>query len=122
MVDEPETPEIAIREAVVNAVMHRVYNPQVQGRQVQVDIYPDREEINNPGGLWGDRTLENLDENRSTTRNPALANLLSHLPSPGGSSPCCGEPGQRHPENEAGDAAPRTSPTLTPSPCHQPRR
>ncbi|MEH0147976.1 ATP-binding protein [Corynebacterium sp. Q4381] len=86
MVDEPEIPEIAIREAVVNAVMHRDYNPQVQGRQVQIDIYPDRVEINNPGGLWGDRTVENLDENRSTTRNPALANLLSHLPSPGGSS------------------------------------
>lgn len=86
MVDEPEIPEIAIREAVVNAVMHRDYNPQVQGRQVQIDIYPDRVEINNPGGLWGDRTLENLDENRSTTRNPSLANLLSHLPSPGGSS------------------------------------
>lgn len=86
MVDEPEIPEIAIREAVVNAVMHRDYNPQVQGRQVQIDVYPDRVEINNPGGLWGDRTVENLDENRSTTRNPALANLLSHLPSPGGSA------------------------------------
>lgn len=86
MVDEPEIPEIAIREAVVNAIMHRDYNPQVQGRQVQIDVYPDRIEINNPGGLWGDRTVENLDENRSTTRNPALANILSHLPSPGGSA------------------------------------
>lgn len=86
MVDEPEIPEIAIREAVVNAVMHRDYNPQVQGRQVQIDVYPDRVEINNPGGLWGDRTVDNIDENRSTARNPYLANLLSHLPTPNGSA------------------------------------
>lgn len=86
MVDEPEIPEIALREAIVNAVMHRDYSPQVQGRQVQVDIYPDRVEINNPGGLWSDRTLENLDEPRSSTRNEALANLLSNLPTPSGSS------------------------------------
>ncbi|OFT77943.1 hypothetical protein HMPREF3104_00525 [Corynebacterium sp. HMSC30G07] len=86
MIDEPEIPEIAIREAVVNAVMHRDYNPQVLGRQVQIDIYPDRVEINNPGGLWGDRTVDNIQENRSTARNQYLANLLSHLRTPGGSS------------------------------------
>lgn len=85
MVDEPEIPEIALREAVVNAVMHRDYSPQVQGRQVQIDIFPDRVEVNNPGGLWGDRTLDNLEENRSMSRNPALANLLSNLPTPSGS-------------------------------------
>lgn len=86
MIDEPEIPEITIREAVVNAVMHRDYSPQVQGRQVQVDVYPDRVEINNPGGLWGDRTVENLDENRSASRNKYLSNLLSNLPTPNGSA------------------------------------
>lgn len=86
MIDELEIPEIALREAIVNAVMHRDYSPQVQGRQVQVDVYPDRVEINNPGGLYGDRTVENLDENRSTARNPQLAVLLSYLRTPNGSS------------------------------------
>lgn len=85
MIDEPEIPGIVLREAIVNAVMHRDYSPQVQGRQVQVDVYPDRVEIKNPGGLWGDRTLQNLDEPTSMSRNEALANLLSHLPTPGGS-------------------------------------
>jgi len=85
MIDEPEIPGIVLREAIVNAVMHRDYSPQVQGRQVQVDVYPDRVEIKNPGGLWGDRTLRNLDEPTSMSRNEALANLLSHLPTPGGS-------------------------------------
>lgn len=82
MIDVPEIPEIALREAIVNAAMHRDYHPMVQGRQIAVDVYPDRVEINSPGGLWGDRTLDNLDENRSTTRNPRLANLLSNLPTP----------------------------------------
>lgn len=85
MVDEPEIPEIALREAIVNAVMHRDYSPQVQGRQVQIDVYPDRVEVNSPGGLWSDRTLDNIDENRSVSRNPSLANLLSNLPTPSGS-------------------------------------
>jgi len=85
MVDEPEIPEIALREAIVNAVMHRDYSPQVQGRQVQIDIYPDRVEVNNPGGLWSDRTVDNIDESRSVSRNPSLANLLSNLPTPSGS-------------------------------------
>ena len=85
MVDEPEIPEIALREAIVNAVMHRDYSPQVQGRQVQVDVYPDRVEVNSPGGLWSDRTVDNIDENRSVSRNPSLANLLSNLPTPSGS-------------------------------------
>ncbi|MDK8663516.1 ATP-binding protein [Corynebacterium coyleae] len=85
MVDEPEIPEIALREAIVNAAMHRDYSPQVQGRQVQVDVYPDRVEVNSPGGLWGDRTEDNIDENRSVSRNPSLANLLSNLPTPSGS-------------------------------------
>lgn len=85
MVDEPEIPEIALREAIVNAVMHRDYSPQVQGRQVQVDVFPDRVEVNSPGGLWSDRTVDNIDENRSVSRNPLLANLLSNLPTPSGS-------------------------------------
>lgn len=85
MVDEPEIPEIALREAIVNAVMHRDYSPQVQGRQVQIDVYPDRVEVNSPGGLWSDRTVDNIGENRSVSRNPSIANLLSNLPAPSGS-------------------------------------
>ncbi|MHA6555711.1 ATP-binding protein [Corynebacterium pyruviciproducens] len=85
IIDEPEIPEIAIREAIVNAVMHRDYHSQVWGRQVQVDVYPDRVEINNPGGLWGDRTVENMDDGRSVSRNPILARLLSQVTTQNGS-------------------------------------
>lgn len=77
IVEEPEIPVIAIREAIANAVMHRDYGDHARGQQVAVDIYSDRIEIINPGGLWGDRTLENLGENRSVSRNEVLAKLLS---------------------------------------------
>lgn len=79
IVEEKEIPDIAVREAVANAVMHRDYGDLVRGQQIAVDIYPDRVEVTNPGGLWGDRTVENLSENRSMSRNEALARLLSQV-------------------------------------------
>ena len=56
----------------------------MQGQQVAVDVFTDRVEITNPGGLWGDRTLENLRDGRSVSRNPILSQLLSRAPLPGG--------------------------------------
>ena len=48
-VDIYEIPFDAIREAIVNALMHRDYS--IAGSQVSVEVYDDRVEITNPGGL-----------------------------------------------------------------------
>jgi ATP-dependent DNA helicase RecG len=75
-------PEV-IREAVVNALMHRDYSPQARGTQVQVDVFPDRVEVSSPGGLFGNVRLEGLGESgTSSSRNPRLAALLQEVGDP----------------------------------------
>ena len=75
-------PEV-IREAVVNALMHRDYSPQACGTQVQVDVFPDRVEVASPGGLFGNVRLEGLGESgTSSSRNPRLAALLQETGDP----------------------------------------
>lgn len=77
----PDYPPIALREAIVNALMHRDYSPQSLGTPVQVDLYVDRLEIINPGGLFGNVTVRTLGTDGITsTRNQHLANLLESTP------------------------------------------
>jgi len=72
----PELPLEALREAVVNAVCHRDYFER--GANVMVEIFDDRVEISNPGGLPKGLPPEEFGK-RSVTRNPNIANLLHRL-------------------------------------------
>ena len=75
-------PEV-IREAVVNALMHRDYSPQARGTQIQVELFPDRLTVTSPGGLFGNVRLETLGQNRtSSSRNARLAALLQEAGDP----------------------------------------
>ena len=57
-VDEPVLPIHALREAVVNAVVHRDY--AITGTAVSVDVFADRVEIASPGTLPNRMTLDKV--------------------------------------------------------------
>lgn len=79
--DVPEYPLAAVREAVANALMHRDYSFDAQGAPVRVELYPDRLEIINPGGLFGPLTVDELGKRGSTqSRNQFLARILEDVP------------------------------------------
>ena len=76
--DIPEYPEVALREAIVNAVAHRDYSHFVRGSHIQVRMFADRLEIENPGGLYGRVTIDKLHEGQST-RNRLLMHLMEDV-------------------------------------------
>ena len=76
-----DCPVLALREAIVNALMHRDYSSLSQGTPVQADLYVDRLEIVNPGGLYGKVTINSLGRDGvSASRNQYLSNLLESTP------------------------------------------
>jgi len=76
--DIPEYPEEAVREMVVNAVAHRDYSQYVRGSYIQIRLFADRLEVQSPGGLYGNVTEDNLEEEQST-RNRLLMRLMEDL-------------------------------------------
>lgn len=70
--DKSNYPVVALREGVLNAIVHRDYN-SVKGF-LQISIYADRTEISNYGGLPEGITLPDLRiEHNSVLRNPDIA-------------------------------------------------
>lgn len=79
-IDIPEYSIEVLREAVINAVVHRDYSRR--GERVRVFYYPDRIEVHSPGLLLPGITVEQMErgEVQSKLRNPILGGLLSSLP------------------------------------------
>lgn len=71
----PDFPEIAIRELLLNAIMHRDYQSNTP---VRFYWFEDRIEILSPGGLHGEVTAETLTR-RNSYRNPVIAEAMKAL-------------------------------------------
>jgi predicted HTH transcriptional regulator len=78
--DEPKYPYEALREAVVNAIVHRDFGRV--GETVRVFMYADRVEVRSPGGLMPGITIDDLLQLRVTSipRNPVIAGFLRDVP------------------------------------------
>ena len=75
--DTFEIPEAALREALINAVIHRDYTNQ--GRDIKVGVYDDIVNIVSPGGFPRTLTAESLTEGRSEIRNRVVARVFKEL-------------------------------------------
>ena len=78
-VDKPEYPIKAVREAILNALVHRDYSVYTENVPIRIEMYRDRMEIINSGGLYGKISIDALGKVRPETRNAALANMLELL-------------------------------------------
>ena len=74
--DKPEYPLIAVRELVLNALIHRDYSVHTENSPIRVIIYRDRFVVENPGGLYGRLTINDLGKVPGDTRNPFIASNL----------------------------------------------
>jgi len=72
--DIPLIPSKVIREAIVNAVMHRNYRTSTP---IQIIRYADRLELNNPG--YSLKPVNEIDKPGSLPRNPTIAAVLHEL-------------------------------------------
>lgn len=77
--DRPDYPIVAVREAVLNALVHRDYSIHTEGMPIQVIMFDDRIEIRNPGGIYGRIKIDQLGKIQPDTRNPVIASELEVL-------------------------------------------
>lgn len=71
----PDYPEWALREILMNALMHRNYQSNTP---IRFYAFSDHLEIHSPGGLYGEATPENFPD-RSSYRNPVIAEAMKSL-------------------------------------------
>ena len=74
--DKPEYPIKAVREIILNALIHRDYSVHTERSPIRLVMYEDRLELENPGGLYGRITIGDLGKAAADTRNPYIAGAL----------------------------------------------
>ena len=74
--DLPQYSKRALFETLVNAVAHRDYS--IRGSGIRLAMFEDRLEINSPGGLPNNLTIDSMGE-RQSTRNEVLTSILGRM-------------------------------------------
>lgn len=74
--DKPEYPIKALREIILNALIHRDYSVHTDSSPIRLIMYQNRLELENPGGLYGRITVNELGKAAADTRNPYMAGAL----------------------------------------------
>ena len=78
VIEEKETyPKVVLREALVNAVVHRDYS--INGSKIRVLMFSDRIEFHSPGKLPNTVTIEKMKIGVSYSRNPFLVKYMENL-------------------------------------------
>jgi ATP-dependent DNA helicase RecG len=72
-------PQIACREALINAIVHRNY--AIEGRGIEISVFQDRMEILSPGMLLSTISLADLQQRKGVheSRNPYIARVLREV-------------------------------------------
>lgn len=72
-------PQIACREALINAIVHRNY--AIQGRGIEISIFSDRLEVMSPGRVLSTISIEDIRKLKGAheSRNPLLARVLREV-------------------------------------------
>jgi ATP-dependent DNA helicase RecG len=75
-VEEYEIPLLALREIVLNAIVHRDYT---RNSDIKIAIYDDIVEVISVGGFVNGLTIDEISNGRSELRNRVVANLFKEL-------------------------------------------
>ena len=75
--DTYEIPHSALRETIINALIHRDYING--GRDIKIGIYDDIVNIVSPGSFPHNITSEDIKNGRSEARNKVIANVFKEL-------------------------------------------
>ncbi len=77
--DKTDYPLTAVREILLNALVHRDYSIHTEGMPIQLIMYDNKLEVKNPGGLYGRLRIDQLGKTQPDTRNPMLATAMETM-------------------------------------------
>lgn len=77
--DKTEYPVVAIREAILNTLIHRDYSRHTDGTPIDIRMFTDRIEITSSGGIYGGFPVSQLGRDNPESRNSSLVRILEIL-------------------------------------------